>query len=195
MDTMLHLRTKTVSDEPVVCFVWHWPCVMVPEAQTVWHWYEQDFDDVVQRFRAQGFQVFSHEHPKWRGEMNKRMLDHDVRVFPNDIDVFKMADVMIVDNSSLAFEFMLLDRSVVFMNAPWYRKDVEHGGRFWEWARGHPQVDSAEELMSLNLWDIVSPLNNIHSIQETANQVYAHTDGTSSQRAADWIVDLLNGAL
>lgn len=195
-DVILWGRDKPVGDPPVVCFVWHWPCKMSPEADTVWPHYENDFEEVVLRYQAQGFRVVAHEHPKWRGEMEKRMLGYGVDVLPSDIDVFNLADVMIVDNSSLATEFMLLGRPVIFMNAPTYRRDVEHGGRFWDWTLGHPMVDNADELMSLNLWDHVEPdSSHAHAIEITTSKAYAHTDGSSSERAARWIVDLLTDAL
>lgn len=176
--------------ERTVCFVWHWPCHLLPEAESVWPHYENDFDEIVLRFRAQGFRVIAHEHPKWRGEMTKRMRGFGVEMLESDDDVFKQADIMIVDNSSLAFEFMLLDRPVVFLNAPWYRKDVDHGGRFWEWTRGHPMVDGPDELIMLNLWDWIDP-PHLATIRETAAKVYAVRDGTSAAKAAAWIKTLM----
>ncbi len=185
-----------LTDEPTVCFAWHWPCKMVPEADTAWAHYEEDFEEIVLRFRAQGFRVVAHEHPKWRGEMNRRMRGFDVEILEWDEQVFEQANILIVDNSSLATEMMLLGRPVVFLNAPWYRRDVEHGGRFWDWTKWHPTVDGPEELVFLNLWDHVPPGPCLSvAIRETVDEVYAYSDGKSSQRAADFIVDLINGTL
>jgi len=184
------------TDEPTVCFAWHWDCKMSPEASSVWPHYEKDFDEIVLRFRAQGFRVVAHEHPKWRGEMAKRMIGHGVDVLDWDDEVFEQANILIVDNSSIAPEAMLLNRPVVFMNAPWFRRDVHHGNRFWEWTWSHPTVNDPDELIRMNLWDYV-PVSEQHliSIEETARRTYAYTDGSSSARAAEWIVTLINTTL
>jgi hypothetical protein len=184
---------KLASSPPTVCFVWHWDCKMVQEARSAWPHYQPRFAAIVASFQAQGFEVIAHEHPKWRGQMNLWMHQHGVTVAPADVDVFMAADLMIVDNSSMAFEFMALGRPVIFMNAPWYRWEVNHGGRFWDWVLNHPMVDTPEELMSLDLTDFLIPdEEHAAAIEHTANQVYAYTDGTSSKRAAQFIVDLLD---
>jgi len=183
---------KPLGQPPTVVFAWHWDCKMIQEAQSAWPHYEQKFSLIVDKFRAQGWRVVSHEHPKWRGAMNHRMTGLGVETFQSDTDVFMYADLLIVDNSSLAFEFMALERPVIFMNAPWYRFDVNHGGRFWDWAIEHPMVDGPDELLGLNLLDfIIMDDDRKMQLAKTARQVYAHIDGSSSQRAADFIRDLL----
>lgn len=195
MDHLIGSDSPAV-DPPTVCFAWHWDCKMVPEASSAWLHYERDFEEIILRFRAQGFRVVAHEHPKWRGEMTRRMRGFGLEILDWDEEVFEQANILIVDNSSLAPEMMLLGRPVVFLNAPQYRRDIEHGMRFWDWPMSHPTVDSSEELMAINLWDLIQPsYANAYSLEDTANEVYAFTDGKSSQRAADWIVDLLEAAL
>ena len=195
MDHLIGMEPPGV-DPPTVCFAWHWPCKMSPEASSAWEHYEKEFDEIVLRFQAQGFRVVAHEHPKWRGEMERRMRGFGLEILTYDEQVFEQANILIVDNSSLATEMMLLGRPVIWMNAPWYRRDVDHGGRFWDWTVGHPCVDSAEELMLTNLWDLIQPpYVNAYCIEDTARLAYAHTDGSSSKRAAEWIVDLLTKAM
>lgn len=180
---------KPVGSTPTACFVWHWDCKMVQEASSVWPHYEPFFSAIVGSFREQGFRVVAHEHPKWRGQMAERMTRYGVDVLARDADVFIEADLMIVDNSSLAFEFMALGRPVVFMNAPWYRFEVNHGGRFWDWVIDHPMVDDPLELSGLDLWEVVIP--DTEAINRTADLVYAYRDGSSSRRAARAVQDLI----
>lgn len=182
------------DDPPSVCFAWHWDCRLVPEARTAWPHYEPMFAQVVEAFRDQGFNVFGHEHPRWRGKMADTLARYDVPILATEDDVFSIADILIVDNSSLAYEFALLGRPVVNLNAPWYRRDIEHGLRFWS----HPpgiMIDDPNELVRLNLHDLIYPTElraESERLRAAAiEHVYAVRDGTSSEKAAAFIASIL----
>ena len=59
-------------------------------------------------------------------------------------EVARRATVYAVDNSSTLWE-LAVARPVIALNAPWYRRRVHHGLRFWDLIPG-PQVDDAREL-------------------------------------------------
>jgi CDP-glycerol glycerophosphotransferase (TagB/SpsB family) len=104
--------------------------------------------------------------------------------------VFLNADILFVDNSSIGMEFMSLGRPVVWMNAPWYRRDVHHGGRFWTWAEDALTVDDPQAILATNLWDIDLHRADIVAAQNRhVTATYAYTDGSSGQRAADFIAE------
>lgn len=179
--------------QPAVCFAWHWECEVVPEARSAWPHYRARMGQIIGLYSAMGFQVYVHEHPKWRGRLiDEWSNDHDVPVLQYASEVFEKASILFVDNSSLATEFMLLNRPVVFMNAPWYRRDVQHGGRFWDWVAGHVMVNGPDDLLAMNPWDLVHEVDATAAACEmTTRQVYAFRDGTSSQRAANFITEVL----
>lgn len=184
------------NQEPTVAFAWHWPCALVPETRTAWDHYEATFPSIVDRFREQGWRVTGHSHPKWRGEFDAAYTSVGVDVLPQDYNVFREADILIVDNSSLAYEFALLGRPVICLNAPWYRRDVEHGLRFWSHVPGI-EINEPEELLAFNLWDlsVESPTGMVSEFRRTqaVEHAYAVRDGSSAQRAAEWITSLVEG--
>ena len=176
--------------ENAVCFAWHWESLISPEARTAWWHYASQLPDVVAFYKQQGFTVYGHAHPRWDGSLDTAMEDFGLTVLNSDREVFEKAEILFVDNSSIGMEFMSLGRPVVWLNAPWYRKSVNHGGRFWDWTQGIPSVDGADELLGMNLWDVLA-FNYMSGSQEAQRRhvdaVYKYHDGTSAQRAADFI--------
>lgn len=196
---MDHWRIPPTPPKPAVCFAWHWMCTVAPETKSAWPHYSSRMGEVIERYRDQGFEVLIHEHPRWRGKLVHEWSERfDVEVLRSDVEVFERASILMVDNSSLGMEFMLLDRPVVWLNAPWYRRDVHHGGRFWEWTDGVPCIDHPEALLRLNLWDVnawqVDPTVDTRSHQWAhARRTYEFVDGGASMRAAAFIAQLLEG--
>lgn len=179
------------SGEPSVCFAWHWEALVCPEARTALPHYQNHFIDIIRRFERQGFKVYGHAHPRWERALDPMMAAMGLEQLHTDREVFERCSVLFVDNSSIGVEFMSLGRPVVWLNAPWYRRDVHHTGRFWEWTEGIPTMDGPDELMELWVSDVMYGDDNTTARQRIVDSVYAHTDGSSSQRAADFIAQLV----
>lgn len=179
-----------------ICFAWHWNGSASPEARSAFLQYGPRLHEIIAHYKSMGFRVFGHEHPKWRGAMNRMWEGYDVEILYTDEEVFTHASILMVDNSSLAYEFALLGRPVVSLNAPWYRRDVEHGLRFWEYVPGI-QVEGPDDLLALNPWDLLheTPLQRLSSrlARDAVQYVYAAppNGATSSEYAAQWITDLV----
>jgi CDP-glycerol glycerophosphotransferase (TagB/SpsB family) len=111
-----------------------------------------------------------------------------IRFVPEFDDIVRQADVYVCDNSSTLFEFATLDRPVVVLNAPWYRRDVNHGLRFWEYADIGVQVDSPDDLIA----GIAEALNDSPARQarrrEIVNELYPFL-GHAAQHAATQLVE------
>lgn len=192
MDRLLSAPRRLAGITPAVCFAWHWDCQLVPEARSAWAHFEHRFPEIVAHFQSQGFSVLVHGHPKWRGALDAEFAKSGAIIARTEDEVFEHADVLVVDNSSLAMEFMSLGRPVVWLNAPWYRRDVQHGGRFWDWTVGHPSADDPDALLRFNMWDqVYLTAERRAEIEATADTVYAHRDGRSSERAAAFIAELV----
>jgi len=136
------MRGDTGSN--IVAFAFHWDCQVCPESQSAWEHYRSSMTKINLALRRSRLRVVATAHPR----IAQRVKYHTERSgieFWDSEDVLAKAAVLVVDNSSLGYEFASLDRPTVWMNAPWYRRDVHHGLRFWEAIPGE-QVDEPEQI-------------------------------------------------
>lgn len=113
--------TKIVREpeKPAVSF--HWDCRVSPEARTAWpHYQTLDLD------------VLGHGHPRQWGQFRRWWQTKQVEPVESFEDVIRRASAYAVDNSSTLYEAAACGIPTVAMNAPWYRRDVHHGLRFWD---------------------------------------------------------------
>jgi hypothetical protein len=170
----------------VVAFAWHWNCQLVPETQTAWDHYRPKLLKVVLALHRRGYRCVAHAHPR----IAKQIRYHSERMGMEwwDVeDVLTMAHVLAFDNTSLGYEFASLDRPTVVMNAPWYRRHVHHGLRFWECIPGE-LVDEPEQLVDaidLQMHD------DDESLRSCVDAVVPLRDGLAARRAAVAIGEVL----
>lgn len=186
-----HILDESWTPQGTVCFAWHWDATFCPEARSAWLHYSSSLIVATQRFRSQGYEVFGHSHPRWGDQINNRMAASGMTILPTDEDVFYHAEILLVDNSSIGPEFNSLGRPIIWLNAPWYRREVHHGQRFWEWTEMAPTIDDRNELLDLDLDSIVRKKPG--QVGWVAADAYEHIDGKASERAAAFIVDILRG--
>jgi hypothetical protein len=102
------------------------------------------------------------------------------------------ADLYIMDHMSTLYEFASAGRlgqgrPVVVLNAPMYRRNVEHGLRFWSAADVGIQVDQPQDLVKSVYEALADSKERKRLRKEAVEQVYAYTDGKCSERAGDAI--------
>lgn len=112
-----------------------------------------------------------------------------IEFIPEFEDVVRRADIYVNDSSSTLYEFAATGRPVVTLNAPWYRRDVNHGLRFWEHADVGIQVDHPDDLETAILKTIAHPDRAARDVAVEA--VYPHL-GQSAARAATVLLNLLD---
>ena len=143
-----------------VVITFHWDAVLVsPEARSAHPHYLEHLHEIIQWVRESTWlKPLGHWHPR----------DIKARVWWEHLGVETEADpdralegaaLVIADNTSFGYEAALLGIPNIALNAPWYRRDVDHGLRFWD----HPpglMVDDADQLMSrpVEAW-IDDPVN------------------------------------
>lgn len=174
-----------------ICFAFHWPCIgSAPEAGSAFDHYAPRLPEIVSSFKAQGWTVYGHGHPRWGGRLNGELHHAGMTVVADESLVLQNIGVMICDNSSIAYELAALGRPVISLNCPEYRRDVEHGLRFWSHVPGI-QVDGPDELVDIDLERFVSDDPGRALRKAAVEHAYAFTDGSSSRRAADFIANML----
>lgn len=130
-----------------VAISFHWDCKVAPETRSAFEHYRRFIPKLV---KMKKIQLIGHSHPNkaWRNKIQPVFQRHGVEFVETFDEVLERADVYIIDNSSTAYEFAAAGRPVISLNAPWYRKNVHHGIRFWEHIPG-PQVDDGWQMMKL----------------------------------------------
>lgn len=169
-----HSRTVVVGS--------HWDCTVVPETRWAWPHYR---DRLVETLADAGWNVVGHSHPRVADHLAKWWASKGIGFVPEFDDVLTIADAYVVDNSSTLYEAASVGIPVVAMNAPWYRREVRHGLRFWDRIPG-PTVDEAAELPAA-LDAACSPEWAARREQVMA-KVFARRDGSAVEAAAAGIV-------
>lgn len=172
---------------PTVAISFHWPCHSAPEADTALGEYIEELPMLVPVF-----DVIGHAHPKadWPQRMRK-VYDRAGIPFVADFDdVCRRADVYVCDNSSTLFEFAATGRPVVVLNSKHYRRDVNHGLRFWDAATVGVQVDKPEDLIDAIEYALSDPPEQQAAREAALSRVYGvRTNGAASAATAisEWL--------
>lgn len=173
------------ASAPTVAVSFHWDCTLVPETRTAWPHYDGALDALAVVARHRGWRLIGHGHPRIFGRLARRWTQLGVEPVADFDQVLRDADVYVVDNSSTLFEFAALAGPVVVLNAPWYRRDVDHGLRFWEHAEVGVQVDEPGGLVAgveAALED--PPAMRLRRRQHTFAVYGSLLDGRAADRAA-----------
>lgn len=136
-------RGKTSSDPPVVAFCFHAHIRICPETKCTYpYWWEA----VKKLHRDGAWKVLGHGHPReWR-KLRSWYEKAGIEAVEDFTEIVRRADLVCVDNSSTGPEAAACGIPVLWLNAPAYRRDVEHGGRFFEWTEGQVTCDDPERL-------------------------------------------------
>jgi len=177
---------KPRADPPTIAFAFHWRCRVAPEAGTAWSHYQDTLPEV-----AKQFHVLGHGHPHIIDRLTPQYQSMGIEVVRDLDEVFERADLLCFDATSAGYEFASLDRPVVVLNAPWYRRGVNFGLRFWDHADVGVQVDEPGDLIA----GIRAALEDSPNLQENRHAAttyaYEFTDGHCAERAAKAIMEVL----
>lgn len=184
LDRWAHLEPR--RQHPAIAF--HWDCSVAPEAGSAFRWYHRE----LRRTREHFGTLIGHAHPRAWPTVSLPYRKAGLLQLTEIDEVLELASVYVVDNSSTGWEAMAVGIPVVWLNAPHWRRDVELGLRFWEYADAGVQVDEASQLIGA----IEEALEDSPALQErraeVVGEIYGELDGKASLRAADAICDYLD---
>lgn len=160
---------------------------LVPEFRSALPHYDPGLPALVEHAEQEGWTLLGHGHPRIFRSLERRWRALGITPVADFDQVLAAADVYVADNTSTLYEFASTGRPVVVMNAPWYRRDVSHGLRFWDYASVGIQVEDPDGLPNV----IGHALADHPAIKgerdRIVDAVYPRRDGRSAERAAEAI--------
>jgi hypothetical protein len=182
------LRAAPRNDPPVIAIAFHWgdKKSQPPEKGSAFEHYREILPVLRDRYRLIG-----HGHPLATDVYRQAFEDLGIEWVPNFRDVLQRADVYVNDLSSTLYEFLLTGKPVVVLNAPWFRRSVHWGIRFWDYSDVGLNVGNPGELIGA----IDRTLDEYGTVCAPARRcaledLYPYA-GASAQRAADVITACL----
>jgi len=124
---------------PLLALSFHWSGAM-PEMMNALAHYRKGL-----RGLAHTLPVIGHAHPRFAHVMSAVCHRAGIKFVPDLAEVARRATVYAADNTSTLWE-LGRTRPIIVLNAPWYRRWVEHGLRFWSHIPGIEVSDAASLL-------------------------------------------------
>ncbi len=190
LDHLALAPTATNNLRSRVALSFHWDCQLYPETRSSW-------DEIRPELAAaaQGpWDLVLHSHPRIRHRVATTAQLLGIPYEPDFDRILATCDLYAIDNSSTLFEFLLTGRPVVVINSSHYRRTVNHGLRFWEYADVGVNCDEPAHLFDT----IDQALQDTDALaarrSEVARMVYPLHDGHSAQRCAQALLDWSSGA-
>jgi hypothetical protein len=185
----------TAGRGEAVVFTFHWDAPLVcPEARSARSHYLDHLHEMVTWARETGRSrgdVIGTWHPRDRMAAG---IWRSLRVpaEPDPDRVLRQAALVIADNTSLTYEAAALGIPTIALNAPWYRRDVDHGLRFWSHVPGL-QVDDAYELIARPALEWITDERTPLLGKRAARRAYALPPNSGGAAiAAGFITDLIS---
>lgn len=176
----------------VVAVTFHWQCPLVPETLSAWPYYNRQLTALRDWCADEGVILLGHGHPRLWGAIERRWRSLGVERVRDFDEVLDRATLLVGDNTSALPEFASTGRPVLWLNAPWYRRDVHHGGRFWQWPAGQVTVDEPGQLIDGVQAALGDSTHARQSREAMVRSIYAHVDGLAARRAADAIQEVFD---
>lgn len=168
-----------------VAVSFHWRCRVCPETTSGFDFFKPAVLELAKRFDVRG-----HAHPRLWGEASEWYRRSGITTLPHFGAVLSSCGVYVCDNSSTIYEFAAVGKPVVVLNPPTYRKWVEHGLRFWEYADVGLQCDDPDLLPSTVELAMQDPEHVRERRHEVTEALYPYRDGKCAERAVEAIRSL-----
>jgi hypothetical protein len=182
-------RALGAPDPRTVAIAFHWDDRRLPESRSALAYYGPHLASIVEGLETAGRTVIGHGHPRTWHLLEPLYRRIGVEPVANQAEAISRAEVHVFDNSSHGFEAAALGRSVVLLDAPWYRAEAEWGLRFWKWANIGPRCTRPEQVVNGVLAATESGWRPAR--EAMAAEVFGPLDGAADRGAAA-IIELLD---
>lgn len=174
------------THKPVIAISFHWDGKAVaPEAGNAYAHYK----DIVPEL-SKYYHVLGHGHPRIIDQFAPIWESHGFEVVRDFREVMARADLYINDCSSTLYEFLVTGRPVLILNAPWFRRNINYGIRFWDYTDIGFQVEKPEELLERIKVALIHDLHK-EARDKTVSELYPHL-GYSAKRTAGTIAEFID---
>lgn len=183
------LAKQKYNNPPTIAIGFHWGTKRnrPPESGSAFEHYK----DYIPKL-AKEYKLLAYGHPLARGVWEPFYESIGVEYTSDLFEVMRRADICINDLSSALYEFLPTGKPVIVLNAPWFRRDVHHGIRFWDYSGIGINVEEPEELIPA-IDDTLHDYLHVHLRQRsTATSDLFPFLGNSASRAAEVIQEYLN---
>jgi hypothetical protein len=182
------LKTRPRNTPPVIAIAFHWGDKHAdpPESGSAFEHYRAILPALAARY-----QVVGHSHPLASPEHREAMERAGMEWVSDFREILRRADVYVNDLSSTMYEFLVTGKPVVVLNAPWFRRSVHWGIRFWDYSDVGPMVEHPSQLLTVidgTLADYASICT--HARRRAVKDLYPYA-GYSALRASEVIVSYL----
>lgn len=177
-------QPETRHPRLVVSF--HWNCDLHPETQSAWYEYEP----YLERLNEGPWELWMHAHPRIAAEVHIWAKQRGIHFEPSFDRVMEAADLYAVDNSSTLYEFAATGKPVIVLNASFYRRTVEHGLRFWEFADVGVNCDDPDGISDSVFEAMEDTEDRRLRRKEICQELYPIQDGSSAGRCASYLLEL-----
>lgn len=181
-------------DGPVLALTWHWDAHLCPETRSAWPAWKSMIRAVANIWPGP---ALGHAHPRLYRQLEPIYASRGIEPVAEIDDVLARADVLTWDNTSAGYEAASLGIPTVVLNAPWYRRSVHHGLRFWDLLPG-PVLDSSgdggeadAEAVTMAAMLAMEPHWRAHSALVAAQVYPPETRGRAGMLAAEAIRALI----
>lgn len=170
-----------------VALSFHWNWDGIPEMRSAFPHYRDAIPAL-----AREFDLIGHAHPRAAHSLARFYRKAGIEFVPDFREVCRRADVYACDNSSTLYEFASTGRPVVVLNAPWFRRDLEQGLRFWQAATVGVQCDDPAGLAQAVRDALSDPIAQRVAREAALALTYqprTNAAATAATAILDWLAD------
>lgn len=168
---------------PTVAFSFHFDTNISPETRSAFVFYREQIKRFAREVQKTGeMRILGHAHPRAFDRLASWYSRYGIEPVRSFEEVCRRADIYAVDNSSTLYEFASTGRQVIVLNAPFYRKGVHHGLRFWDAIPG-PQVDEPANIGQVVRYELAHPTLWDGRREAALDQVYGFRTGAAKRAA------------